>query len=272
MSEDQGALTRIVALGAEVFGAGVGAFVGAELGPAGAAVAAMSGTAIGTAGADIALRYLSPRQEARVGGVIFQAAAAIKAGEVMGQSIRDDGFFDGERSYGHEFAEGVMLVAKDAFEERKIPYLGNLIANVAFVPTIDPATANMAVRMAEDLSWLEMCLLGVIANPEKYPMPDRSPAGSEHWKAHTVRATIKRMPDMGSADLLAYKRTKTEGPLGLAKFDTNLSGIEFTSRGRLIAGLMDLGSIPDADLAAVYDLIVGTEWDAPAKTDEADAE
>lgn len=141
-SEGRDALARIAALGAELFGVGLGTFVGTGLDPGSAAVAAMAGTTIASAGADIARRMLSPRQEVRVGAVFVQAAGALEAGRVSGKQVRDDGFFGGEESDGYAFAEGVMLAAKDAFEERKVRYMGNLLANVALDSTIDAATAN----------------------------------------------------------------------------------------------------------------------------------
>ncbi|WP_210506103.1 hypothetical protein [Naasia sp. SYSU D00057] len=190
-----------------------------------------------------------------MGAVFMEAGAAIKAKEVLGQTLRDDGFFDGDRSFGHEFAEGVMFAAMDSFEERKIPYLGNLLANVAFAPSIDAATANFALRTAEGLSWLELCLLALIDRSDEFPMPNEEPRRSKSWDAHTVKGQLQRMADMGGGGLLAYRETLTED-FGLPTFDTTWSGIQFTSNGRLVKDLMELGSIPATDLRPIYNLLL----------------
>lgn len=256
MEERDPRLARIVASTVEVLGAGIGGFFsGGD--PASAALAAMGGTAIGAVGADIAHRTLSPRQEVRVGEVFIQAAGVIKAREVMGATLRDDGFFDGDRSHGHEIAEGVMLAAMDTYEERKVRYLANLLASVAMDSDLDADTANVLLRRAEALSWLELRFLALIAQPETYPMPDEPPLRATTWNAHTVKQGLETMADMGGGDLMAFR--KREGGHGIPLINTDLSGIGLQTNGSLLVEVMDLKTIPDADLRPVYDaLLSGT--------------
>jgi hypothetical protein len=263
MSEEDAPLARIVAIGIESIGAGVGALFGTNVDPGTAAVAAMAGTGIAAVGADLARRLLSPRQEVRVGEVFVQAGAALKAKEVMGEHIRGDGFFaDGERSAGHEFAEGVMLAAMDSFEEKKIPYLANLLANVAVSPNIDAHTANFMLLSAGKISWLQFCLLGIIARAEEYPLPDTPFLQAQDWDRHTARTTLQRMADMTGPDqLLHFKTVKREGGIGLQLWDLNMNGIEIGSFGGLIINAMDLHTIPRDDLGPIYDLLFN---DAPS--------
>lgn len=253
MEEQTNGLHRLIGKGIETIGVGAGTYIGSGGDPM-ATVTALSGTILGAVGNEIAARVLSPRQEVRVGAVFFYAGSVISAKEVLGETLRDDGFFDGEHSYGYEFAEGVMLVAMDSFEERKLPYLGNMLANVAFIPTIDAATANFALKTAEGLSWLELCLIGIIDQPEKYPLPDSPIQTAKAWETHTVRSRLTRMADVGS-ELLMYGRTKTERA-GLPIVDTNLSSIRLTNTGKLIAGLMELSTIPDSELRPTYNLLL----------------
>ncbi len=224
----------------------------------------MSGSLFGAVGNEIAARVLSPRQEARVGALIFYAGSVISAKKVLGESIREDDFFEGEHSYGYEFAEGVTLAAMQTFEERKLPFLGNLLANVAFIPTIDSATANFALQTAEGLSWLELCLIAIVDQPEKYPLPKSEPQKAADWKTHTVRSRLIRMADIGG-ELLTYGRTKT-ARVGLPLIDTNLSSIHLTGTGKLVAGLMELSTIPAAELCSIYDLVLLEREDGPEES------
>jgi len=257
MSDDDGALLRIVTNASNAFGSAVGAFLGAAVDPATAAVAAMAGTWLGSVGADIARRTLSPRQELRAGELLIQATAALAIKEqVEGLTIRDDGFFDGERSNGEEFAEGVLLAAMDTYEERKLPYLGNLLANVAVMPTIDAGTANYALRIGERLSWAELCILTIFDRPDDYPMPDEPlSGGATDWREYTTKGLLRMMVDMRADALLVYRPKKTER-LGLQSFDTNLSAVELTNFGRLVAGLMELGKIPEQELTPFYNQLL----------------
>lgn len=258
MADEDGALARIVGIAVQTMGAGAGALFGANVDPSTAAVAAMAGTGIAAVGADIARRVLSPRQELRVGEVFLQAGAAIKAKEVLGEHIREDGFFDeGHRSAGHEFAEGVILAAMDSFEEKKIPYLANLMANVAVTPTVDAHTANFALRVADKLSWLQLCLLGIIDRPEDYPMPEEPFEEAKQWDRHTVRTTLQLMADVSASEkFLFFGTVMSEGGLGLQLYDLNLSGIKRGNNGLLITGLMELGTIPRADLDPIYEALL----------------
>jgi hypothetical protein len=218
----------------------------------GALLAAVSGTALSQAGADVAERLMSPRQEQRIGAVFIQAAAAITARQQLGEETRSDDFFDGDRSNGAEFTEGVLLAARDSYEERKIPYLGNLIANVAFDGDISPGAAYVALRLAEEMSWLDMCILGVFLDSERYPMPGREVARPESWSSWSTISSFNGMTE-GSTALLMNKRTV--GSHGEPRHDLTLSGIQVSSRGTLVGGLMQLRDIPSTDLRPIYTVL-----------------
>jgi hypothetical protein len=221
---------------------------------AGMLIGAVGGSVLAQVGADIAERVLSPRQEQRVGAVFLQAAGAITARQQLGEKIRADGFFDGDRSNGSEFTEGVFLTAKDSYEERKIPYLGNLIANVAFNEEISAATAHMALRVAEEMSWLEFCILGTFVDTESHKMPDSEAAVPVDWSSWAIVNSFASMTE--GADSLLSNRRYT-GSRGEPRFDLNLSGVEVASRGNLVGSLLQLGDIPNVDLREIYETLTG---------------
>ncbi len=228
-----------------------GALVGAVGGPDTAVLGALTGTVIGDVGADVISRALSPRQERRVGTVLLAASAAFTFQEQMhGRQVRDDGFFADDTAPGAEFVEGVLLAAKDSFEERKVPYLGNLIAAVAFDDGIDAGTANHALRTAEGLSWNEFLVLGVFADQERYPMPARQMPTHTDWASWTHLMALKRLLDPPSS-MLDHASTTLD--YGLPSFDLNLNAISLTNSGFLLSSLMALTEIPHGDRQPVYD-------------------
>jgi hypothetical protein len=55
--------------------------------------------------------------------------------------------------------ESVLLKAQREAEERKVPYMGRLLANIAFEPAISPAMAHQLIKIAEQLTYRQLCLL-----------------------------------------------------------------------------------------------------------------
>jgi hypothetical protein len=86
-----------------------------------------------------------------------------------GENIREDNFFSKDpsnRSSFEEITEGVLLSAQKEHEEKKVRFLGNLIANISFNSSINRADANLYVNLAEALSYRQYCLLALLALEE----------------------------------------------------------------------------------------------------------
>lgn len=250
MTDSNGTLRRVIGA---LPGSIAGALIGAVGGPETAALGAFTGTVLGEVGADVISRALSPRQERRVGTVLLAASAALTAQEQLhGRKARDDGFFADDTAPGARFVEGVLLTAKDAYEEQKVPYLGNLLAAVALDDGIDAGTANHALRSAEALSWNELLVLGVFADPGTYPMPKNELPPHTDWGSWTHLMSVKQLLDPPSSMLTPAEKTHSHGIPG---FDLNLDAITLTNSGFLLTSLMSLTTIPDSDRRPVYNSI-----------------
>ena len=134
---------------------------------AGAAAGAFLTDRLYAIGIEVLRRHLSPREERRVGAVVLVAAAAIQEKINSGRRPRDDGFFDPQppdnRSSAEEIAEGALIAAQREHEEKKILHLGYLLANIAFSPHVTRERANHMVRIAQSLSYRQLCILRVAA-------------------------------------------------------------------------------------------------------------
>ncbi|HEY5474286.1 MAG TPA: hypothetical protein VIK32_13975 [Candidatus Limnocylindrales bacterium] len=118
---DSAPLGDLVALGSDLVGGGAGAGLGFLLGGGPGAV---GGQVIGVAAsfalrrvaAEIKQRWLSKREEIRVGGLLASAVMEFNRRTERGEKLRDDGFFDPEadRSVAEELIEHALLVARDA--------------------------------------------------------------------------------------------------------------------------------------------------------------
>ena len=159
---------RLIEAGAPLVGATAGTAV--EL--LGGAPAAFGGAATGVAitqaltrlGADVEQRWLAPRQRVRIGGALAVAVREIDTRLEAGAVPRQDGFFqaDEQRADAETLLEGVLLAAADAYEERKVPFLGRLYAGICFDQQVSPAHANLLIRLAQALTFRQLALMAVI--------------------------------------------------------------------------------------------------------------
>lgn len=115
---------------------------------------------------DFTYRMLGRREKVRVGAVVVYCYEKFQENINAGQQPRQDGFFDdapNDRSADKEIFEGVMLVAQREPQEKKLQFLGNLVANLAFDQRIDKAHAQLLVKVAEDVSYRQLCILSLFA-------------------------------------------------------------------------------------------------------------
>ena len=172
----------------ETTGIAGGAVVGALLaGPAGAAGGAIVGEALKTVLGEMADRVLSRGEVRRTNTLAWFAEREIRAALDRGRPLRTDGFFDADtsdRSAADEVFEGVFLAAQREPEERKLALLGKMMARLAFSPTIDRSECNLLIRLAQQLSYRQFCLLSLfnLANRDTYHL--RSDIANNPWDLH----------------------------------------------------------------------------------------
>jgi hypothetical protein len=155
----------------------LGGLPGAVIGGASAPLVEQVFRMIGGAGREVSRRELAPREEQRVGAVLLYTAAQIKSHLDSGGSIRGDGFFLPDatgRSKADEIAEAVLQSAQRDPEEQKLPYMGNIIVNLAIYPILDANEAHHLIRVSNDLTYRQLCVLGIAGGLERgtkaYPL------------------------------------------------------------------------------------------------------
>ena len=163
---------RLVRRSAEVLGSAAGAALGLYVGgPIGAVWGAATGPALAEAfreiGAEVGSRLLGRREELRVGTALGFAIARTQARLEAGDTPRSDGFFRETgtgRSQADEVLEAGLMAAQRTAQERKLRFLGNLMANIAFDPSVSPDAAAYLIQQAETLTYRQLLLLWVFGN------------------------------------------------------------------------------------------------------------
>lgn len=150
-------------------GAAVGAVIGSAVaGPVGAIGGAVTGNIVerifSWAGNEISNRLLSKQEEKRITNVMDLAKKKIENNFADNKKLRDDDFFDqvNDRSTAEEILEGTLLVAQKEYEERKLPYIANLYANIAFDKNISREMADTLIKISSDLTYRQLMILSAV--------------------------------------------------------------------------------------------------------------
>jgi hypothetical protein len=246
MSEEdlKGKAKELIDFGADLAGSAAGGALGfLALGPEGAAAGALVGTALTKAiqiAGDIADRHLSNREKLRTGAGLAFALDRIGQYIKSGHIPRDDGFFDQNetgRSKNDELLEGVLLKCKSEPEEKKIKLIGNIYANLVFMPEVSPEGANWLLQKAQDLTYRQLCMLAIIQQKEhkgaSWGPNDGDPAFEIEYKQ--IDDLVNRDNSV-SAIKLEEKTEETRSIIGLSR------------AGKLLFDVMSLDEIPEEEL------------------------
>lgn len=146
-----------------VIGGTIAGFPGAIVG---GAAGALTQTLFERIGQEIKKRYLSPKENERISIVYDMAYKKITKNKYQGKKLRDAEFFEsdnGNRSSAEEILEGVLLSAQREYEERKLPYLANLYANICFDQSVTREIANELLKIANELSYRKLVVLKCVS-------------------------------------------------------------------------------------------------------------
>lgn len=249
-------LSSLLNAGAEIAGGVAGAAVGLlAAGPPGALAGGASGPLITMAlkrlGAEVSQRLLAPREQKRIGATLAFAVNRIKERLDQNDKLRDDGFFDrrlSSPSTAEEVFEGVVLAAQREHEERKLPFMGNLMANLAFHPEIDRGYANYLIKLAEGLSFRQLSLLLLFALRDKSSLRQTDYRSTQSFSLPLV-GILHEILELEQKGLIASGEA-TLGVTDIAPARMNTQGA-----GSTLVQLMELQKLPLTDLRASSELL-----------------
>lgn len=167
MTEIPNRLKEIIDKGSEIGGSLTGAAIGLAIaGPVGALGGAAVGPLVSLAfkkiGFEISEKLLSSREMARVGATYINALEKISKELQKGKKIREDDFFSAQnhdRSKSETLLEGTLLKARNEYEENKIKYYSNFLANLNFDESVSFEKGNTFLRILEQLSYRQIAIL-----------------------------------------------------------------------------------------------------------------
>ena len=255
------AVDDLIKTGAEIAGSAAGATIGFfTAGPAGAALGGATGPLLAYTfshlGAEMRRRQLGPREELRIGATFAFAAERIKQKLANGEQVRQDGFFQkqpDQRAGAEEILEGALLAARQEYEEKKIRFYGNLIANICFHPEIDRATANLLISLGQHLSYRQMALLALFAQKERFGLRDDDYRNESITDPAKI-GLLQEIYDLFSKNMLNAQGSKSPtligGILAVHPAKMNVQGMGYT-----LYNLMELHELNTQDLSQISEIL-----------------
>ena len=258
-------LRQIIEKGANVLGTTTGATLAVLTGSPEVTIALSAISATGVyqkVGTDIADRFLSQREQERIGGVLALSIESLNEKiENNGKRLRDDGFFDvpsgDTRSDAEEALEGMLRKAQDEYEERKLPYLAHLWANACIDRGLSAARLNYMIKLTERLTYRQLAIIFIVGEMHKgrgkgQPNPyNLRPAHYEQTRLLTDHETSMVLSEI--IDLHNLNCVETVAPLGPVQ--VNPSELKLGTWGYMLFNAMELWRIGGDDEGAVQELV-----------------
>lgn len=205
--------------------------------------------------------FSSQRQSKRIADVTEFALNEIQRRLEGGEKLRDDGFFDKtiNRSDAEEVFEEVLLKARDAPQEKKIPYIGSLLENGCFDAGIDSGTLHFLCKESESLTYRQLCIIKIANEIRERGYPLRSESFRKFITIKDIRrnttseqfSTLIECVVLRDKGYLAFSFSTTPGiELEILRYIIP-NTMESLPTGTMMYEYMNLKSIPEADILPV---------------------
>ena len=195
-------------------------------------------------GKEIKQRFLSKREESRITNVMDFAKKKIDKNLQNNKKLRNDNFFKNidEYSSAEEILEGTLLVAQKEYEERKLQYIANLYANIAFDDSISCEMADKLLKISSELTYRQLIILSVIGF-----------ASGVHRKSETY-TNVSGLNNVTIASEIfdLYRKSLVFSDQAiLDAAGINPSQLKLGGYGALLYNLMELPKFPFVDRCAI---------------------
>lgn len=176
-SQEPSAGVKLAKSGIGATGVGGAALVGFLMGGPGGAVAGGAAGALLQDGlkhvvGQVAERFTTQTEQERIGSCLVLAYEQIAERLNEGIPLREESFFRPRqrgqnkkiRSEAEDLLEGAFLASRNAYEERKVELLARFYANIVFQHDVDSAHANYVLTLANNLTYRQLVLIGIIGS------------------------------------------------------------------------------------------------------------
>jgi len=260
--QENGSLKQLFDNYAEIVGGGIGAVLGFLAGdPMMAAFSGAGGAAaagiLKTIGQEFSERQLSDREDFRVGKVLAVAAWEIHR-RSKDENLRNDEFCDKKptgRSDAEEVAEAIILKCQREPQEKKILYMGYLLAGIAFDPNISADMGHQLIKAAEELTYRQFCILKLAVVKDRFNLRNQDYQNHGRFSKELYQV-LQECHDLCLKSYLEYKIPLTfSGQITVKYVNIQPNKMTIYGIGEDLFKLMNLSSIPDEDVIPIANLL-----------------
>ena len=234
---------------------------GLEAAAIGGVIGAGVQIALRKVGAEISTRWLSPREEIRLGATFLIVAEEIMRRLENGDKLREDGFFDGSdssRSDAEEVAESVILKVQREPEEKKIPYMGYLFSSIVFDAEVSAQLAHQIAKIGEQLTYRQLCLLKLAAEKYQYQLRDTDYRDHGDFRIELTQI-LYECAELYDRQYINFRGEPNLHTREYSDFGATIAGLTNAIPSRMtlqgigedLFNLMKLSLIPDEDIAPI---------------------
>lgn len=247
---------KLIQLGAEIAGSAAGVAIDLLGAPGVGPVAQPLITRALASMGEFAHRKLGHREQVRIGATLAFAIQSVEQKRARGWQVRQDGFFSphlDERSTADEIIEGVLLAAQREHEEKKLKHYGHLVASIGFDATVDRATANTLLTLAQQLSYQQLCYVALLVRRGTFDLSTTDQTVFDYFLPEASRVFTPQVALARNIYDLFQRGVVLQGGPGQTKQYTLLPFV--TTLGHALYNLMSLADIPASDVSDIAHVI-----------------
>lgn len=199
-------------------------------------------------------KYTS-REIKRILKTLYYSLEIIKENINKNNPIRKDGFAiqgGNNQSLAEEIINGIIIISKDEYEERKLKYYGYLFGNLIFKEDLNIDECNRLIKISKQLSYCQIKLINmyVISQTIQVPILQREDYTKVGIGDYKLLGLLQDTLDMIQKSIL-----NGSGKLVLDMVQINPSKIKVQGVGTLLYNNMSLNKMPYDELEDILDLL-----------------
>ena len=130
-------------------------------------------------------------------------------------------------------------------EERKLPYMAHLMANIAFDSTISPNMAHQLTKAAEMLTYRQLCIIKLIVIKNRFALRPEDYSGHGNFSRELLQVLYEYF-DLYRRGFINFGGEVAFGPSDVKPGEAVVQGL-----GAELFNLMELREIPIEDITPV---------------------
>lgn len=185
----------------------------------------------------------------------FVGFLAGPAGVIVSGTLKGIGKDIKERQLSPEIAEAIMLKCQREPQKKKIPYMADLKASIAFDSNISTDMGHQLIKAAEELTYRQLCILKLSSVKYRYGLRNQDYQNHEKFSKELYQV-LQECHDLCLKSYLDYKIPLTfSGQITVGYMNIQPNKMTIYGIGKDLFHLMKLSVVPDEDIIPIAEVL-----------------